>query len=182
MILPECIEIQIVDNKEQPNPLENILLGLRIFIDDNSYHNYSIFKTNSKGKAILTRQQIIDNTGLSWDEVNREKQVPTRFELYIWDGQSTEIFIKSTANLLRLYGDSEFLKNDLIKRGVSLNNIEELLGKVKNKAEEDKKLHEEIRFAINDHIVVKNRELRGEWNDKSPKDYTFEVTRKNNDL
>jgi hypothetical protein len=182
MILPEYIEIQIVDERERPNPLENILLGLKLFMEDNSYHNYSIFKTNSKGKITLTRQQIIDNSGLSWDKVNRENQIPTRFELYIWDGKSTESLIKSTSNLLKLYDNSEFLQNDLIKRGVSPNNLETELKKVKNKAEEDKKLYEEIRLAINDNITVKNRELHGEWNDKSPKDYTFTVTRKKNGL
>ena len=48
MILPLKIDVQIVNKIGDLNPFANVLFGLKIFITENSWHNYSIFKSNAR--------------------------------------------------------------------------------------------------------------------------------------
>jgi hypothetical protein len=60
MLLPDKIDIQLVDTTGNQNLLENVLFGLKIYITEHSWYNYSFCKTNAAGHITLTKQDIID--------------------------------------------------------------------------------------------------------------------------
>ena len=123
MILPSKIEIQVVDKAGRSNPLGNILFGLKIFLGDGSWLNYSPFKTNLLGQIVLTKQQIIDNTDLNQEMDLGSDTTPTKFELYVWDGDQTDDMIRITKQLLELYKGEEFIQADLLQHGIKEENI-----------------------------------------------------------
>lgn len=172
MTLPSKIDIQIIDTTGRPNLLENILFGLKVFISKNSWHNYSVFKSNNKGHITLTKQDIIDNTELKW-EANILSTKSTKFELYIWDGQHTDDMIKMIKHLLELYDDSDFIKQDLKQRGVADENMHNALAVINNKAIEDKIFYEYIKDAVNNSVKVDTEKIEGVWTDSFEKTYSF---------
>lgn len=164
MTLPTKIDIQITDSTGRPNPLENVLFGLKVFIDEDSWHNYSIFKSNADGHITLTKQDIIDNTELKW-ETNISPTSPTKFELYVWEGQQTEDLVKSTQRLLELYNDKDFLRQDLKRHGFTDENMNDALASINNKAPEDAALYQYIKDAINNSIKIDTVKIEGIWSD-----------------
>jgi len=174
MILPTKIDIQIIDRTGGLNPLENVLFGLKVFINENSWHNYSKFKSNAEGHITLTKLDIIDNTELKW-ETNIGPAIPTKFALYVWDGQQTEDLIKSTQKLLELYNDKDSIREDLKRRGFADEQIPGVLEKVNSKSSEDKVLYEYIKDAVNNYVQIDTDKIEGIWKDSFEKLYYFTI-------
>jgi hypothetical protein len=175
MVLPDRIEIQIVDDTGRPKFLANVLFGLKIFNDDGSWHNYSFFKTDVNGHISLTKQQIIDNTELKWENYI-ETSTPSKFELYVWDGQHLSSFIETLKQILRIYRDEPTLKKDLLTRGVEEEDLPGALRATMEKSREDQALFELIRRCCNNTIQVQNPKIEAVWLDSSPKQYEFRVS------
>ena len=117
MILPSRIEIQITDATGKPNLLENVLFGLKIFTSNNSWHNYSPFKSDVAGHIMFTKQDIIANTELKWKK-NLQLMIPTRFELYVWQGEEAIDLIEDTRESLKLFEDEKFVEENLKRHGL----------------------------------------------------------------
>jgi hypothetical protein len=172
MTLPSKIDIQIIDTKGRPNLLENVLFGLKIFISEDSWHNYSVFKSNSAGHITLTKQDIIDNTELKW-ETNILSTNPTKFELYVWEGQHTDDIIKMTKRLLQLYNDKDFIQQDLKQHEIADSKIPHALEVTNSKAIEDKAFYQYIKDAVNSSVKVDTNKIEGVWSDDLQKSYEF---------
>jgi len=172
MILPTKIDIQITDRIGKPNPLENVLFGLKIFISEDSWHNYSAFKSDIAGQITLTEQDILANTELKWEK-NISPSTTTKFELYVWDGQHTDEIIKITHRLLELYKDKDFITHDLKRHGVLDENIPHAIEVTNNKAIKDKAFYEYIKNAVNNSVHVDTVKIEGIWNDSFQKSYKF---------
>jgi hypothetical protein len=174
VIIPDKIEIQVVDSSGQPNPLENVLFGLKLFRDANSWYTYSLFKSNHSGHIILTRQDIIDNT-----EIKNEKfsiaSTSTHIELRVWEGEQTEQFKRAIGKLMQAYDDDNFIEADLKRRGVKDYDIEKAIFVTQNKAIEDKRIYESIKNAINNSVNIKTRQIEDHWTDSQPKFYKFTI-------
>jgi hypothetical protein len=97
-------------------------LGLKIFAPEGSWHNYSAFKSNALGQITLTQQNIIANTELKWEE-NFLSSTPTKFELYVWNGQDITDTIKATQYLLEFYKDENTIREYLKEQKVLELNI-----------------------------------------------------------
>ncbi len=152
--------------------LENVLLGLKIFTSDGSYHNYSPFKSDMAGHVVLTKQDIIANTELKWEK-NFQSKIPTRFELYVWRGEESIDLIKTTRELLERYEDEKLLEEDLKRRGIAGENMKHALLAISKQALEDKKFYLSIKDTINHLIKVHPEKIEGIWLDDSPKLYQF---------
>ena len=172
MTLPIKIDIQIIDSAGRPNSIGNVLFGLKIFISDDSWHNYSVFKSNAAGHITLTRQDIIANTELKW-EANVLSATPTKFELYVWEGQQADEIIKVTKHLLELYNNKAFLEQDLKKHGIAEDNIPKALESTSSKAIEDKIFYDFIKEAVNSTVNVTTARIEGVWSDGFQKSYQF---------
>ena len=174
MILPDRIEIRIVDRSGQSNSLPNIILGLKVFKNKDAWYNYSIFKTDHDGHIILTRQQIIDNTELKRDRYI-ESSTPTRFEIYVWDGLMIVGLINTTKRLLELYKDESFIRTDLLRHGIAEENIPAAVEATQKKAIDDLALFEQIKDAINANVQIYTEKIQDVWLDVSPKQYEFMI-------
>lgn len=172
MTLPSKIDIQIISLTGRPNLLENVLFGLKVSVSDNFWHNYSVFKSNAAGHITLTRQDVIDNTELKW-ESNMLSIAPTKFELYVWEGQYTDDMIKMTERLLELYNDKDFIEKDLKRHGIIDENIPDAFVVTNNKAIEDKAFYEYIKDAVNNSVKVETEKIEGVWTDSFSKSYQF---------
>lgn len=179
MTLPSKIDIQIIDTTGRPNLLENVLFGLKVFISENCWYNYSVFKSNDAGHIILTKQDIIDNTELKW-ETNILSMAPTKFELYVWEGKHTNDMIKMTKHLLEHYNDPDFVIQDLKQHGFTDNNIPHALEMTNNKAIVDKKFYEYIKDAVNNSVKVDTEKVEGVWTDSFQKSYQFIIQQTKN--
>ena len=172
MTLPSTIEIQIIDITGEPNLLANVLFGLKVFISENLWHNYSVFKSNAAGHITLTKQDIIDNTELKW-ETNILSTAQTKFELYVWEGKHTDDMINMTKRLLEHYNDTDFVIQDLKRHGFTDENIPHALEVTNNKAIEDKIFYEYIKEAVNNSVKVDTEKVEGIWTDSFQKSYRF---------
>jgi hypothetical protein len=177
MIIPDTIQVQVFDKQGDSNPIEHVLLGLKIYTSNGSWHNYSPFKTNASGEAIITQQTIIENTGLKWEK-HLFSTTPTRYELFVWGGEMTSSFINSIRRLLELYQDEEGIINDLKRRQVAEADIPKGLEIARNKMEEDIALYQSIEMAVNHVIHADPEKIKGLWEDSLPKSYRFTIVRK----
>ncbi len=174
MILPTKIDIQIIDRTGRPNPIENVLFGLNVFITENSWHNYSAFKSNAAGIISLTSQDIIDNTELKW-ETNSLAANPTKFELYVWKRKHTDEMIKMTQRLLELYNDKNFIQQDLQRHGFTGENTPHAITATNNKVIEDKAFYNYIKDAVNNSVQIVTDKIEGIWSDRAQKSYEFVI-------
>jgi hypothetical protein len=174
MILPSKIEIQITNAAGKPNPLGNVLFGLKIFASDGSYHNYSPFKSDMAGYVLRTKQDIIANTELKWEK-NLQSKIPTRFELYVWQGEEAIDLIETTRELLELYEDEKFIEEDLKRHGIVGESMKHALSAISKQAPEDKEFYFSIKDAINHLVKVHSEKIKGIWLDNSPKSYQFVI-------
>ena len=179
-MLPEKIEIQLIDKCGSFFPLEHILFGLRIFNEDGSYHNYSNFKTDENGKVVLTRQQIIDNTELKWENAQVDSLQKTKFEIYIWNGKEISQLVARVENLLKAYNSEEKILEDLRLRGVTEQIAETAMVNIRRQSNADRQYYEFIQPTLNNEIVAKENSIIGYWSDNLPKQYQFEVSLKEN--
>src|SRR5689334_18005163 len=141
MPLPSKIHIQLIDKMGNPRSTGNILFGLKIFISENSWHNYSFFKTDPRGYVSLTKKDIIDNAELKWkgESIHNES---TKYKLYARDGKQIAEMIETIRQLLLLYDNMDFITEDLKRRKVPDEKIPDAIAIIKNKADEDKALYE----------------------------------------
>ena len=174
MILPSKIEIQITNAAGKPNPLGNVLFGLKIFTSDGSYHNYSPFKSDMAGHIVLTKQDIIANTELKWEK-NLQSKIPTRFELYVWQGEEAIDLIETTRELIERYEDEKFIEEDLKRRGIVGESMKHALSVIKHAAGDSKEFYLSIKDAINHLFKVHPEKIKGIWLDNSPKSYKFVI-------
>lgn len=172
MMLPSEIGIQVVDAAGGVNLLGNILFGLKIVTSEGSWHNYSFFKSDAAGRIILTKQNIIDNTGLKW-ETDIQAVAPTGFELYVWEGKNVADIIEATRRLLEIYDDKEFIGQDLKRHGITDEGMAHALLAADRKAVEDKKFYYYIKDTINNSVSIHTEKIVGTWFDDSPKSYHF---------
>ena len=172
MILPSKIDIQIIDAKGKPNLLANVLFGLKIFTSKNSYHNYSVFKSNAVGHITLNKQDIIDNTELKWKK-NILSATPTKFELYVWEGKQTDDLINVTKDLVEFYNNTDLIIQDLKRRGITDENIPHALEVTNTQAIEDKIFYEYIKEAVNNSVKMDTEKAKGIWTDSFQKSYQF---------
>ena len=172
MTLPSKIDIQITDKTGRPNLLANVLFGLKVFISKNSWHNYSVFKSNAAGHITLNKQDIIDNTELKW-ETNILSTAPTKFELYVWEGKHTDNMINDMRLLLKYYNDTELVIQDLKRHGITDESIPHALGMTNNQAIKDKIFYEYIKEAVNNSVKVDTEKVKGLWTDSFQKSYQF---------
>lgn len=173
MIIPARIDIQLVNSTGQPVALENLLFGLKIFSSENSYHNYSTFKTDAAGHITLTKQDIINNTELKWE--TNLPAVPTKFELYVWEGKIADEMIKMTAHLLALYNNQDLITQDLKKHNIPDNEIPNALDITNNKAIEDRAYYEFIKDAVNSTVKIDPPKIEDTWSHSFQKSYKFVV-------
>jgi len=150
------------------------LFGLKIFISNGSYHNYSLFKSDMAGHILLTKQDIIANTELKWEK-NLQSKIPTRFELYVWRGEEAIDLIEATRELLERYEDEKFLEEDLKRHGIVGENMKHALSVISKQAPEDKEFYLSIKDAINHLVKVHPEKIKGIWLDNSPKSYQFVI-------
>jgi G3E family GTPase len=174
MILPSKIEIQITNAAGKPNPLGNVLFGLKIFTSDGSYHNYSPFKSDMAGHIVLTKQDIIANTELKWEK-NLQSKIPTRFELYVWQGEQDIDLIEDIRESLKLFEDDKFVEENLKRHGFVGERLKHALSVARKQAAEDKEFYLSIKGAINHLIKVHPEKIKGIWLDNSPKSYQFVI-------
>ena len=174
MILPSKIEIQITNAAGKPNPLENVLFGLKIFTSDGSYNNYSPFKSDMAGHIVLTKQDIIANTELKWEK-DFQSKIPTIFELYVWQGEEAIDLIETTRELLERYEDEKFIEEDLKRHGIVGESMKHVLLAISKQAPEDKEFYLSIKDAINHLVKVHPKKIAGIWLDDSPKMYQFVI-------
>jgi hypothetical protein len=172
MIIPTQIDIQIVDKAGQPSQLANVLFGLKIFKADNSWHNYSVFKSDAAGHVTLTRQNIIDNTELKFEKEIIDNK-PAKFELYVWEGQVTEAMLMMSYRLLQTYNDKNLIILDLKRHGVADEDIPGAVEKARQKAIKDKAFYEYIKDAVNNKVQVVTQKIEDVWQNDANKSYEF---------
>jgi hypothetical protein len=174
MILPSKIDIQIIDAPGGTNSLANILFGLKIFTSDSSWHNYSFFKSDAVGHVALTKQDIINNTELRWENSNQVMS-PARFKLYVWEGKAASDIIETTKQLLKFYDDKGFLEQNLERHGIIGKNMAHALLVIDRQTIENKKLYSYIKDAVNNSVRIDTEKIEGTWFDDSPKSYQFVI-------
>ena len=174
MILPSRIEIQIIDTAGKPNPLRNVLFGLKVFTSDGSYHNYSLFKSDMAGHIVLTKQDIIANTELKWEK-NLQSKIRTRFELYVWQGEQAINLIEDIRESLKLFEDEKFVEENLKRHGFVGERMKHALSVTSKQAAEDKEFYLSIKGAINHLVKVHPKKIASIWLDDSPKSYQFVI-------
>lgn len=170
MMIPEKIEIQIINKAGHPNPINNLLFGLKIYNNKDSWYNFSPFRSNPDGKVLLTRLSIIINASIIPDENDLEQ---TEFEIYVWKGQQTDSLIFRTRKSLINMGDDDFIRQDLIRHGVDEKNIADAITITKNKKREEEIFYELIKDAPNNSVQIQTQKIEGIWSDNSPKIYEF---------
>jgi hypothetical protein len=177
MIVPAEIEIQIVNGEGRPTPMANVLFGLKIFTSYGGWHNYSFFKSDRDGRILLTRKEILENIQVIFDSP-MNADIPTKFELSIYDGQFVLGLTRSMKQLLALYNDKGFIREDLMRHGIVEDNLSTAIEATERKRKEDVALYERIKDSVNDKIDVNVPKLEGVWSDALPKHYQFIVGQK----
>lgn len=132
MILPDTIAVQIIDSQGNPNPIEHVLFGLKVFTDEDTWDNYSPSKTNASGLATIAKNDILEHTELKWS-TGLHSGSATKIELYVWEGKDTDALIQVTKHLLDLYSNESFLRQDLKRHGIAEEQMAEALQATENK-------------------------------------------------
>ncbi len=115
MKIPNIIEIEVVDRKNKSVEKE-ILMGMKIYKDSESWYNFSPFKTEKNGKVKLTMKQIFESIDSS---INPETFIVEKIEIVIWNCDLTNVILNSIKNYNLITEDQ--IKNDLINRGFDEN-------------------------------------------------------------
>lgn len=174
-IIPNSIRIQLKDLNNKNLEIENVLCHLNIYIDSSSYYTFSFIPTNSIGKVILTKDEIIKNTGLQhcYDDKLVLDNSPVKFEFFIFDKELLNNFISSLRGYLNIKLES--IKEDLRRRGFNESQIKNEIPKAIKVQKEDKILYDFLvqnKNAVLDY-TEENTKIVGIWNDE--KDYDYEI-------
>ena len=174
MIIPVEINVQIVNKLGQPYELANVLFRMRIYKNADSWHNYSVIKTNAGGRIHLSKDQIIENINQASNDYEGFP-TPTRFQLSVWSSRETTDFVNITKKIIDIYNNEDFIRQDLTSRGISEEAILDALPDIRKKAKKDIILLEEVKDAINGHIIAYTPVVKGVWQDELPRQYQFAI-------
>lgn len=90
------------------------LCHLNIYTGESSFLPFTFIPTDSKGKVILTKEEIIDNTELQhfYNERFTLDDTPIKFEFHILDKELLSNIVKNIKNYLNIkpFSIIEFLK------------------------------------------------------------------------
>ena len=178
LIIPSSFEVQLQNKHEENIEVNNILCHLNIHIDESSFYTYSFIPTNAKGKVVLTKEQIIQNTGLkhaNYQKVNLEK-VPTKFDFRVLDKQLIASFISSLNSYLGVKPAS--IRKDLLDRGFSKAQINQEIPKALAQQEEDKLLYSYISKNNNSLLEYseEHSKIEGIWEDEIAYHYYLKLS------
>ncbi len=176
MYIPKQILIEIVNQNNENLDLE-ILFGLKIFINNESCHNYSMIKTLSNGKKFISQEDIINNTELKHLESisNFESE---KIEFYIWSCEARNSLInclKATENTLNQENPKEVIENELINRGSTAEDAEKYSIEMVEKLRGDLKMLTDLYDCKNCETLFKIESIIDIWKDNSSKTYKFVV-------
>lgn len=175
MIIPENIKIQIVDKQGEIKALGNLIFGLKIYINDFSYHNYNPVVTQDDGSALITRQDIVENTELKWNNYDFDSNEPTKFELLTWPGEYATQMIQHVENLLRAYKNQDFMLQSFRKVGIAESEIPNEVANLKLIIANDEAYYNRIKNAVNAQYKIITPSIMDTWFDDLPKSYNILV-------
>lgn len=176
MIIPESITSKFVNRKGEPQQIENVFVGLKIFISENSYYTFSIMATDSNGEIQLSKDEIIENTEINERELSDHS---THFEFYIWEQDTLHLMKSRIENLLKTYKDEESIIKELRSFGIADSNIPTELEKVKRKELEDRNLFEQLSRSVNHNLMLFDTKISGTWKTGNEQEYELVVEQKN---
>ncbi len=174
-ILPNKISIQLKDENGNNIKLENVLCHLNIYIDSLSYYTYSFIPTDSNGTVNLTKEQIIQNTGLKhyFDVKIPLDSTPVKFDFFVMDNNMLNGIISSMENYINI--DILSIKADLKNRGLTDTQIALQIPMIEKKMKSDQELSKFLKKNKNSELNYSNGEkkITDFWNSES--DYEYEL-------
>lgn len=169
MNIPKRIKIEI-KNKDDIKAKKEIILGLKIYNDDESWHNLSPLKTDKNGKLIIKQKQIID---ILFDVQDKRNFIPKKVEIEIWNCEVVNSILNSITSMKSV--SKKDIKIDLQKRGLDDDLIE------KHSENSFQKLKEDIDiwsvFFNNDNCNTSfiNHLISDKWKNDEDKLYKFYI-------
>ena len=171
--IPKRIKVQIKDSNSVNIEMSNILCDLKIYINEANWYNYSCIPTNSNGQIILTKEEIIHNTGLKnvRTELKHENPTSVKFELCIIDNKLLDIMISSLQTYLEK-GPKE-LKRELRMKGLIESRIEVEITKVLRKQNIDRTFYSGLIKNQNANLMYSMNlsKIKGIWHGLSSYEY-----------
>jgi hypothetical protein len=182
-IIPNSMRVQLKDSENRILKIENVLCHLNIFSNSsNYYHTYSFIPTDSTGKVILIKEEIITNTKLKhcYDENLALDKSPVKFEFFIMPKETLKYLIPNLRGYLNVKPES--IKEDLRRRGFSESQIEREIPKVLKKQKEDERLYKILIKNRNADLEYseKNSKITGYWNDEKDCEYEIKIKTEEN--
>jgi hypothetical protein len=173
MKIPTKIEIQIIDQSGNSNPMENILFGFKIFVDDDdSYYTTSFFKTGKNGMLILNQSDLINNSELKWKENIDEFKI-VKVNIYPLEKELTTSIRKASQNYIEVTTNKEILESQLLREGFTKDNNEVAKNAIEKMAVQQKINNELFKDSKNDLVQIVTTSIEDEWINDSVKIYKF---------
>ena len=169
MKIPRKITIEIFDKKNQPVKKE-ILMGIKIYHNDESYHNLPPFKTEKSGKILINQEDILKNL-INHENINAFQ--PEKIEVEIWNCELTN----SILNSLDLLSSNNIkdIKEDLIKRGFDEKSANEYSTISFQKIQEDIRFLNSFKNVENCNTKFQKTKIVDNWKNHDEKNYKFIV-------
>lgn len=174
MKIPQQIQIEIVNQNDENLALE-IVFGLKIFINNGSYYNYSMIKTFANGKKLILQEEIINSTELKYLE-NLSNFEFEKIEFYVWDCDSMNNlinYLNYTENNLNKDNARELYVNELIERGFTRADAEKYSVGTVEKLRSDLKMLSDFKGCKNCETQFIIESINDIWEDDSTKTYKF---------
>ena len=178
MKIPANIEILIVDEFGNPNPIEGIIFTFKIYESEESYYTSSFFKTDEFGTANISQQNLIESSELKW-ETNIKNFEPIKIEVFILDPASTIRLKTATKNYVDKRSNERKLESYLIGSGFTESNIENAKQTILKSACEQMKLKELFQNAKNDIVNIVTEKVEDIWKNDVKKTYKFVIKNPN---
>jgi hypothetical protein len=173
MKIPTKIEIQTINQLGNSNPMENILFGFKIFVDnDDSYYTTSFFKTDKNGMIILNQSDLINNSELK-QEKNIEEFKSVKANIYPLEKELTASIRKASQNYIDVTTNKEILESQLLREGFTKDNIEVAKNAIEKMAVQQKINNELFKDSKNDLVQIVTTCIEDEWLNDSIKTYKF---------
>jgi hypothetical protein len=174
MILPSHIHVKLIDRNFTKIALGNIFFGLKMSNEKNSWKNINFIETDINGDLILSKEEILERIGKTYDLKEMAKQTKTPFEIYIYDASFLDEFINKMKNMIKGYGNQKKISEELFDAGLEVNKIEKSKEIISESFERDKYLYSRIINHKNGSInVVSSNKISGDWMDEAEKYYEF---------
>lgn len=138
--LPETLTIQLQKPDGSNLNLENILCHLNIQVLSPGYYTYSFIPTDSSGKIILKKEQLIQQTQIKhdYDPTLPLDESIVKFDFFLMDKQMLSLLINQIERYLSV--GKESIVNELKKRGFDDDSIQIHLQSIELKRKEDTNL------------------------------------------